>query len=139
VPYPIPHIQDMLVNLEGFQHATSLDWNMGYCHLELSTKSRELCTTVLPPFGKCEYQRVPMGLCDHPAIFQEKMDELFKGLSHAGAHINDLLCLTKGTSDEHLEKLEGIFHRLQKVGLKVNAKKSFFARSKLEYLGHWFT
>jgi hypothetical protein len=28
-PYPIPYIQDMLLNLEGFQYATSLDLNMG--------------------------------------------------------------------------------------------------------------
>jgi len=27
-PYPIPNIQDMLLNLEGFQWATSLDLNM---------------------------------------------------------------------------------------------------------------
>ena len=35
-PYPIPNIQDMLLNLEGFQYATSLDLNMGYYHIELS-------------------------------------------------------------------------------------------------------
>ena len=138
VPYPIPHIQDMLMNLEGFQHATSLDLNMGYYHLVLSAKSRELCTIVLP-FGKYEYQRIPMGLCNSPDIFQEKMNELFEGLSHVRAYIDDLLCLTKGTFDEHLEKLEGIFSRLQKVGLKVNATKSFFARGELEYLGYWIT
>ena len=74
VPYPVPHIQDMLMNLEGFQHATSLGLNMGYYHLELSTKSRELCTTV-PPFGKYKYQRIPMGLCNSPDIFQEKMND----------------------------------------------------------------
>ena len=54
-PYPIPHIQDMLLNLEGFQYASSLDLNMGYYHLELSPESKELCTIVLP-FGKFEYQ-----------------------------------------------------------------------------------
>ena len=76
VPYPIPHIQDMLLNLEGFSYATSLDLNMGYYHLELSPQSKELCTIVLP-FGKFEYQRIPMGLCNSPDIFQEKMNELF--------------------------------------------------------------
>jgi hypothetical protein len=35
-PFPIPNIQDMLLNLEGFQYATSLDLNMGYYHIELS-------------------------------------------------------------------------------------------------------
>ena len=55
------------------------------------------------------------------------------------AFINDLLCLTKGTFDNHLEKLERILVRLQQAGLKVNAKKYFFARGELEYLGYWIT
>ena len=136
--YPIPNIQDMLLNLEGFQCATSLDLNMGYYHLELDDRAKELCTIVLP-FGKFEYQRTPMGLCNSPDIFQEKMCELFHGLDHVRAYIDDLLCLTKGTFGDNLEKLEQIFSRLTSAGLKVNANKSFFGRSELEYLGYWIT
>jgi len=33
---PIPNVQDMLLNLEGFQWATSLDLNMGCCHIHLN-------------------------------------------------------------------------------------------------------
>ena len=117
---------NLLMNLEGFQYATSLDLNMGYYHLELSAKSKELCTIVLP-FGKCEYQRTPMGLCNSPDIFQEKMNELFDGLDYVRACIDDLLCLTKSDFDDHLEKLELVFERLERAGLKVNANKSFFA------------
>ena len=72
-PYPIPKIQDMLLKLEGFQYATSLDLNMGYYHIELSPSSKRLCTIVLP-WGKYEYQRLPMGLCNSPDIFQEKWE-----------------------------------------------------------------
>jgi hypothetical protein len=54
-PYPIPKIQDMLLKLEGFQWATSLELNMGYYHKELSPFSKQLCTIVLP-WGKYEYQ-----------------------------------------------------------------------------------
>ena len=137
-PYPIPNIQDMLLNLEGFQYATSLDLNMGYYHLELDPASKELCTIVLP-FGKFEYQRIPMGLCNSPDIFQEKMNELFQGLDYVRAYIDDLLILSKGTFEDHLEKLDSVLYRLGRAGLKVNAKKSFFARSELEYLGYWIT
>ena len=70
-PYPIPHIQDLLLKLEGFQYATSLDLNMGYYHIELHPDSRKLCTIVLP-WGKYEYIKLPMGLCNSPDIFQEK-------------------------------------------------------------------
>ena len=47
-PYPIPKFQDLLLKLEGFKYATSLDSNMGYYHIELDTISRKLCTIVLP-------------------------------------------------------------------------------------------
>ena len=137
-PYPIPNIQDMLLNLEGFQYATSLDLNMGYYHIELSPTSKRLCTLVFP-FGKYEMQRLPMGLCNSPDIFQEKMSELFDGLEFVRTYIDDLLCLTKGDFSDHLEKLERILHRLQQAGLKINGNKSFFARTELEYLGYWIT
>jgi Reverse transcriptase (RNA-dependent DNA polymerase) len=128
-PYPIPNIQDMLLNLEGFQYATSLDLNMGYYHIELCPNSKKLCTLVFP-FGKYEMQRLPMGLCNSPNIFQEKMSELFDGLEFVRTYINDLLCLTKGSFEDHLEKRERVLHRLREAGLKVNSNKSFFAKTE---------
>ena len=127
-----------LLNLEGFQYATSLDLNMGYYHLELDSKSKELCTIVLP-FGKFEYQWVPMGLCNSPDIFQEKMNELFQGLDHVRTYIDDLLCITRDLFEDHLDKLDNIFSKLELAGLKVNAKKSLFAQTELEYLGYWIS
>ena len=41
-PYPIPKIQEMLMNLEGFTHATSIDLNMGYYHIELTPNAQRL-------------------------------------------------------------------------------------------------
>ena len=70
-PCPIPKTQDMLLKLEGFQWATSLDLNMGHCHVELHTESKKLCTLIFP-WGKCEMQCPPMGPCDGPDAFQEK-------------------------------------------------------------------
>ena len=137
-PFPIPKIQDMLLKLEGFQYATSLDLNMGYYHIELSPFSKKLCTIVLP-WGKYEYQRLPMGLCNSPDIFQERMSSLMETLEYVRTYIDDLLCITKGSFDDHLEKLREVFRRLQDAGLKVNATKSFFAQTELEYLGYWVT
>jgi len=58
-----------------------------------------------------------------------------EGLAFVRTHIDDLLVLTKGSFEDHLEKLELVLKRLLKAGLKVNIKKSFFARSQLEHLG----
>ena len=45
-PYPMPNIQDLLLILEGFCYGTTLNLNMGYYHIELSAKSKELFTIV---------------------------------------------------------------------------------------------
>ena len=138
MPYPVPNIQDMLLNLEGFRYATALDLNMGYYHVRLDADSRKLCTIVLP-FGKFEYQRLPQGICNGPDIFQEKMMELFDGMEFIRAYIDDLLILTKGDFDDHLEKLELTLRRLMDAGLKVNLPKSYFAQAEIEYLGYMIT
>jgi len=133
-PYPLPKITDMLQKLEGFMFATSLDLNMGYYHMLLTSFSSSLCTIVLP-WGKYEYCRLPMGLCVSPDIFQEKMSDLMYGLEFARAYLDDLLIIsTEAGFDKHLEKLEQVLTRLQQAGLKINAVKSFFARTELGYL-----
>ena len=97
-----------------------------------------MCTIVLP-WGKYEYQKLPMGLCNSPDIFQEKMSTLFHDFENVRAYIDDLLVLGTGTWDEHLQQIEEVLKRLQGAGLKVNCKKSFFGRHELEYLGYWIT
>ena len=111
---------------------------MGYYHIELSAKSKELCT-IVTQWGKYEYQRLPMGLCNSPDIFQEKMSELFVGLDTVRVYIDDLLYATKGSWAEHISILEEMSTRLQKDGLKVNASKSCFGAHKFDYLGYHVT
>ena len=137
-PYPIPKIKDLLLKLEGFKWATSLDLNMGYYHIQLSPFSKSLCTIVLP-WGKYAYQRLPMGLCNSPDILQENMSDLMQDLEHVRAYIDALLVFTKGTFEDHLNKVDEALHRLHEAGLKVNATKSRFGQHELEYLGYWVT
>jgi len=137
-PFPIPKIQDLLLKLEGFQYGTSLDLNMGYYHIKLNPDAKKLCTIVLP-WGKYEYQRLPMGLCNSPDIFEEKMGGLMADLEYVRAYIDDLLVFSNGSWTDHLQKLEQVLKRLKSAGLKINAKKSFFGKSELEYLGYWIT
>jgi len=69
--------------------------------------SKRLCT-IVPPWGKFEYQKLPMGLCNSPDIFQEKMNDLFVGLDYVRAYIlDDLLIISNGTFDDHLETFFG--------------------------------
>jgi hypothetical protein len=126
----------MLQKLEGFMYATSLDLNMGYYHMLLTPFARRLCTILLP-WGKHKYCQLPMGLSVSPDIFQERMSELMAGFDFAREYLDDLLIIsTEKGFDKHLEKLEKVLTRLSEAGLKINAVKSFFGRTNLEYLGY---
>ena len=68
-PYPMPNINEMLLNLEGFRYATLLGLNMGYYHIWLSKNASNLCMIILP-WGKYWYKCLPMGVDNSPYIFQ---------------------------------------------------------------------
>ena len=93
-PFLTPKIQYMLLNIEVFIYASYLDLNMGYYHIELSPGDKHICTIVLP-WGKYEYQNLPMGVCNGPNIFQENISKLFDGFDMVCAYIDDVLITTK--------------------------------------------
>ena len=137
-PYPLPKISTVLQELEGFQYATALDLNMGYYTLRLDLATSEMCTIIFP-WGKYSYQRLPMGASNAPDVFQAKMGTLFQDLEYVRAYIDDLLILSSSTFEDHLDKLGQVLQHLQEKGLRINAPKSTFATDEIEYLGYTLT
>ena len=137
-PYHIPKIYGIIHELEGFQYATALNLNMGYYTIRLDPGSQDMCT-IITPWGKYKYLRLPMGIMCAPDIFQEKMSNLMEGLEFARTYLDDLLCLSKGNFNEHLNDVERVLIRLQKANLKVNASKSSFGKTEIDYLGYVVT
>ena len=67
-----------------------------------------------------------MGIAGSPDIFQAKMSELMVALEFARTYLNDLLCITKVSLDDHIDHLRLVYTRLQEVRLNVNVHKSKF-------------
>jgi hypothetical protein len=80
-----------------------------------------------------------MGIAGSPDIFQGKMSELKESQEYLQASLDDLLCISRSSLDDHLEKLEEVLRRLCNVGLKVNAEKMTFGALEIEYLGYILT
>ncbi len=137
-PFPIPKRSTVLQEIEGFSYATALDLNMGYCTIRLAPDASKICTIIFP-WGKYSYKRLPMGIAGSPDIFQGKMLELMKTLEYVRAYLDDLLCRSKLSLEDHLDKLEEVLRRLCNTGLKVNAAKLTFCALEIEYLGYVLT
>ncbi len=124
--------------LEGFTYATTLDLNMGYYSIRLDPTAAEMCTIIFP-WGKYSYQRLPMGFAGSADIFQAEMGNLMATLEYVRVYIDNLLVIIKGSLDDHLGKLRQVFIRLHDAGLKINATKSVLCAQETEYLGYILT
>ncbi len=123
--YPIPKISTILQELEGFNYATAFDLNMGYYTIRLDPTASEMCTIIFP-WGKYSYERLPMGFGGSADIFQAQTMDLMASFEFVRAYVDDLLIITRRTLDEHLQRMEIVLTRLRDTGLKVNAAKSSF-------------
>ncbi len=80
-PFPIPKLSTILQQLEGFTFATALDLKMGYYTIRLDPDASKICTIIFP-WEKYSYKRLPMSIACSPDIFQDKMLELMESLEY---------------------------------------------------------
>ncbi len=62
-----------------------------------------------------------------------------ESLEYVRAYLDDLLCISKLSLEDHLEIIEEVLRGLHDAGLKVNAEKSTFCTLETEYLGYVLT
>ena len=75
----MPTIDDLIADLNGATHFSTLDLSSGYHQLELAPESRYV-TTFSTHVGLRRYKRLPFGINAASEIFQESIIEIFSGL-----------------------------------------------------------
>jgi hypothetical protein len=123
-----------LQELEGFSFATAFDLNMGYYTNRLDPDASTICTIIFP-WEKYSYKWLLMGIAGSSDIFQSKMSKLMESLKYVWAYLDDLLCISRNSLEDYLEKLDKVLRQHWDVGLKVNAEKSILYALEIEYLG----
>jgi hypothetical protein len=93
-PYPIPKISTILQELESFTYAAALDLNMGYYTIRLHPTVSEMCTIIFP-WGKYSYKRLPMGFGSSADIFQAQIMDLVASLEFVQVYMDDLLIIIR--------------------------------------------
>ena len=135
--YSLPRIEDALDSLNGACIFTSLDLKSGYWQVKLDEESIPLTAFTVGLLGFYECVRMPFGLTNVPATFQRLMESCL-GELHLDwciIYLDDIIIFSK-TPDDHITRLEGVFEKLAKAGLKLKPSKYEFFCSSLKYLGH---
>jgi hypothetical protein len=80
-----------------------------------------------------------MGISCSPDIFQEKMSDLMQYLNFVRTYLDELLVISCRTFEDNSEKMECVLKILSDKGLRINADKSSFCATEIEYLGYWIS
>lgn len=88
--------------------------------------------------GQYQFRKVPLGLCNSPAVFQRFINNIFHDMTIQGIalpYIDDLIIPAKN-EDEAIERLKLVLKRAGEYGLEINKKKCKLLERRIEFLGH---
>ena len=132
--WPMPKVEDIFSQLNGAKYFSTLDLGAGYHHIGLTTDLIPK-TAFTSPFGKYEYIKVPFGLAQAPAYFQELMTGVLKDLPFAMASLDNIIIYSY-TPEEHLEHIRTVFEKLHDAKLSMKLSKCHFFAKEIQYPGH---
>ena len=130
----MPKVEDIFSKLNGATYFTMLDLCAGYHHIPLYKPSM-LKVAFNSSFGKYEYVKVPFGLAQAPAYFQELMTGILKDFIFMIAYLDDIIIFSK-TPQEHLSHIRKVFKKLRSAKLSMKMSKCNFFSKEIQYLGH---
>ena len=77
--YKMPTLDDILPNLNNAEIFNRFDVKEAFYHAKLDEDSSDL-TTIITPFGRYRWKRLPFGLSVSSEIFQQRLNEALEGL-----------------------------------------------------------
>ena len=131
--WPMPKVEDIFSKLSWATYFTTLDHRVGYHHILLD-KPSILQAAFNSPFREYKYVKVPFGLAQAPAYFQELMTGILKDFNFAIAYLGDIIF--SKTLQEHLSHIRKVFEKLWSAKLSMRMSKCNFFSKEIQYLGH---
>ena len=121
---------------------TTLDLQYAYSQLNLHSDTDRHCNFNLVSgdmTGTYRFKTGFYGLTDMPAEFQKAIDCTLAGLSNTFCFLDDILIVSRGKIEQHLDLVRKCLVELVQENLRINLAKCHFAKVKNEWLGHSIT
>ena len=134
--YPLPRIDDSLQTLRGGGYFSTMDLQSGYWQVPVHPEDASK-TAFTSTHGLFQFNVMPFGLCNAPAIFERLMECVLAGLQWniCLIYIDDIIVFSK-SMEEHLNHVDQVLQRIKDAGLKLSPKKCHFFCEQVVFLGH---
>ena len=134
---PISKISAWITKNDGEIWMAKIDLDYAYTQAKLSKESARHCvfSKIEGDFtGHYRPKKGFYGLSDIPTIFQEHIDNVVE--FKTPVWLDDSICVTNWTYDEHERKVQEILTKLQNAGYRASEKKIELFKQELTWLGY---
>ncbi|GJW01244.1 putative reverse transcriptase domain-containing protein [Tanacetum coccineum] len=134
--YPLPRIDDLFDQLQGSSIYSKIYLRSGYHQLRVREEDIPK-TAFRTRYGHYEFQVMPFGLSNAPAVFMDLMNHVCKPYldKFVIVFIDDILIYSRNEK-EHEEHLKTILELLKKEELYAKFSKCEFWINTVTFLGH---
>ena len=141
--YKLPVLDDVLPKLKDAKVFSKLDVREAYWHVRLDEASSRL-TTMITPFGRYQWKRLPFGLKVLSEIFQRKLDEALGELDGVFNVVDDVVISGCGRTEgeaqrDNQRKLTETLKRCAEKNIILNEGKQQTGLTEITFHGHRIT
>ena len=131
--YPLPHLEEMVSEING-KYFFVVDLHRAYLQMPIAVESQGVLTwNTHKGFFKC--LRMPYGIASAPAIFQNFIETILKGLSKVRVLIDDVIGYAD-TRQESFSLLLQVMQRFVPVNTKIRIDKCQLLLQSVKYVGY---
>ena len=116
---------------------SKIDLDYAYGHAKLSAEASRHCvfSIIGGDFtGHYRFEKGFYGLSDIPTVFQEQIDKVLE--FKTPVWLDDIICVTNGTIEEHERELREVLTKLQKAGYRASERETELFKKELIWLGY---
>ncbi|XP_028513965.1 uncharacterized protein LOC110235889 [Exaiptasia diaphana] len=141
--YRLPVLDDVLPKLKDAKVFSKLDDKEAYWHVRLDERSSNL-TTMITPFGRYRWKRLPFGLKVSSEIFQRKIDEALENLKGVFNIVDDIIVVGCGATEsdalqDNQRNLSSCLERCKQSNIILNEDKQEAGLKEIIFHGHKIT
>lgn len=141
--YRLPVLDDILPKLKDAKVFSKLDIKEAYWHVRLDKQS-SLLTTMITPFGRYRWTRLPFGLKVSSEIFQRKLDEALDNLDGVFSVVDDIIIAGCGPNvasaqRDNERRLANVLRRCEDRHITLNEDKQVTGLDEINFHGHRIT
>ena len=116
---------------------SKIDLDYAYGQAKLSAEASRHCVFSIIGgnfTGHYRFKKGFYGLSDIPTVFQEHIDKVLE--FKTPVWLDDIICVTNGTIEEHDRELREVLTKLQEAGFRASERKTELFKKELTWLGY---